>query len=157
MRDKEKVDPINEDIADNPLAWYDEIKKSVSVNTLFYGKDAEEEAIEITKLYPNSFSVATSYVLVCHILLNNQYQKLIDFKEIEKYYEENEKYILYRFPMLNDYEKEERVETFFFESIAQLTENSAHGNETEIQNDELYNFINKKYNIITEKIKNEKI
>jgi hypothetical protein len=59
--------------------------------------------------------------------------------------------------MLNVYEKGERVETFFFETIAQIADKKIDGKEAEMQGDSLYDFIDKKRKIIVEKIKNEKV
>jgi len=154
MRDTDKVCPVNAIEADGAkLISYDEVKKSVVINTQFYGVNSKKEDIELTKLYPNSMSVAINYILLSVIYTGNQYKNYIDFGEIEKFYKENEKYILLRFPVLNDYETEDRVETFFFEAVAQVEDKLTYGNEIDVQNDELYNFINKRYNIIKDKFK----
>jgi len=129
----------------NTLALHNNGK--VTLNTNFFGINASKKNIEISNMATNSLTVT-----IYHEQMHYSYSKHFkDDKTIKEFFDKNETYILKRFKFLNSYKDDKKIEEFFVEAMAHLIDGILIEKKNVDKNNELYNFIKGKLDLLKSK------
>ena len=145
------------------LVAYNTDTRFLKINGRFYGLLANKELAENTKKqFHSMFTVAITHDLFHYHIRESGFKYSEEYKEIVKFYEENEEVILKVFPFIKKkaikknikgetykedvYSEEQRPEEFIVEAIAYLEAGFLNEKSKNPDHIKIYNFAQKKYN-----------